>query len=181
MRHRQYRTSSRFATLTALVVAAGAWWTSACSSQPLGASEPNLAMAKDKNKTGSDLFAQRCAGCHGDRGQGKNAPALMGPGALPEYPRDKSDSTQAYVDPQEIENQVQTRPPGTPSREPFRTAGDLFNFVSKNMPLPKDKVGSLTSEQYWAVVSFILTAHGSAVPDGGVTPQNADSIAIEPP
>jgi hypothetical protein len=105
----------------------------------------------------------------------------MGPGGLPEYPRDTSDSSQTFTDPAEIVNQVQTRPPGTPSREPFRTAGDLFNYVSKNMPLPKAHAGSLSAEEYWAVVSFMLTAHGSSVPEAGVTPQNADSIAVEPP
>lgn len=181
MRHRPFETKSKFAMVTAVVAVVSACFASACNSPPLGASDPNLAMAKDKNKTGADLFAQRCAGCHGERGQGKNGPSLMGAGALPEYPRDKSDSTQAFTDPQEIENQVQTRPPGTPSREPFRNAGDLFNYVSKNMPLPSDQVGSLSSDEYWAVVSFILTAHGAAVPEGGVTPQNAASIPIEAP
>jgi mono/diheme cytochrome c family protein len=138
-------------------------------------------MAKDKNSQGANVFAQHCAGCHGDRGQGRNGPAVMGAGALPEYPRDKSDSSQAFTDPQEIENQVRTRPPGTPSREPFRNAGDLYNYVSKNMPMPKNRAGSLSAEDYWAVVSFMLTAHGCAVPEGGVTPQNAGAIAVEPP
>jgi mono/diheme cytochrome c family protein len=178
---RHSRTRRKFAMVTAVLAVSSAGFGSACNTPPLGASDPNLAMAKDENQRGAELFAQRCAGCHGERGQGKNGPSVMGPGALPEYPRDKSDSSQSFTDPQELENQVQTRPPGTPSREPFNSAGDVFNYVSKNMPLPKDQIGSLPPADYWAVVSFMLTAHGSAVPEGGVTPQNADSIEVEPP
>ena len=103
----------------------------------------------------------------------------MGTGALPKFPRDKSDMNQQFTDPQEIEQQVQTRAPGTPSREPFNHAGDVYNYMSNQMP--RDKPGSLKPEEYWAILSFILTAHGAPVPEGGVTPQNANSVSIEPP
>src|SRR5690606_3659273 len=96
----------------------------ACASTPLGAREANLATAKAKASEGASLYASHCARCHGDRGQGRSAPQLMGTGALPKYPRDASDSSQRFTDPKEIQLQVQTRAPGTPSREPFLTSRD---------------------------------------------------------
>jgi cytochrome c len=144
----------------------------------VGASDVNLATAKDKAATGASVYAANCAQCHGDRGQGRNAPQLLGAGGLPKYPRDKS-GNQQFTDPQEIEQQVQTRAPGTPSREAFNHAGDLFDYVSSNMP-PGKKAGSLKSEEYWAIVNFMLRAHGAKVPEGGVTPQNATTVSLDP-
>lgn len=157
----------------------GSSWLSACATAPLGATEANLARANQQAPTGASLFAEHCARCHGDRGQGRSGPQLMGAGALPKFPRDKSDMNQQFTDPQEIEQQVQTRAPGTPSREPFRHAGDVYAFMSSQMPM--NKPGSLEPEQYWAILTFILTAHGVAVPDGGINPQNAASIPLAPP
>jgi hypothetical protein len=48
------------------------------------------------------------------------------------------------------------------------------------MPLPKSKAGSLKPEEYWAIINFMLIAHGSAVPAGGITPENAASVQIAP-
>lgn len=160
------------------IVLCSATWLLACAAT-VGASDANLATAKANQSTGSNLFAANCAGCHGDRGQGRNGPQIMGAGALPQVPRDQG-SNQQFTDPQQMEQQVKTRAPGTPSREPFNHAGDLFDYVSKNMP-PGDKAGSLKPEEYWAIVGFVLTAHGAAVPEGGVSPQNASGVSIAPP
>ena len=46
------------------------------------------------------------------------------------------------------------------------------------MPLPKSRAGSLQPEEYWAVLNFMLVAHGTPVPEGGVTPDNAKSVPI---
>lgn len=151
----------------------------ACATTPLGATDAQLAKAREATPTGAEVYAAHCARCHGDRGQGKSAPQLIGVGALPKFPRASSDRTQQFTDPQEIDQQVQTRPPGTPTREAFNNAGDVFNYVSKNMP-KGDLAGTLKPEEYWAVVTFILTAHGVQLPPGGVTPQNAESISLEP-
>jgi mono/diheme cytochrome c family protein len=62
-----------------------------------------------------------------------------------------------------------------------KTAEELHKYVSREMPLPKAKAGSLSPEQYWAVVNFMLLAHGSDVPEGGVNEQNAASVAVKPP
>ena len=67
-----------------------------------------------------------------------------------------------------------------PSRDPFRTAQDLWSYVSTRMPRPKDRMGSLQPDEYWAITNFILTAHGSAVPKGGVNTGNAPTVEIAP-
>jgi len=154
----------------------------ACTSTPLGASEPNLANAQQKAGPGGELFQKECAACHGKRGEGlTNAPAVIGSGALPTYPRDQSLSTNpALSNNAQQQAQDSSRPPGAPSRDPFRTAQDLFSYTSTKMPLPKSRAGSLKPEEYWAIVNFMLLAHGSAVPDAGVTADNAASVQIAP-
>lgn len=154
----------------------------ACSTTPLGASEPNLANAQQKAGPGGELFQKECASCHGKRGEGlANAPAIIGSGALPVYPRDQSLSTNpALSNAAAQQQQDASRPPGAPSRDPFRTAQDLFTYTSTKMPLPKSRAGSLKPEEYWAITSYMLIAHGSAVPDGGLTADNAASVQIAP-
>jgi mono/diheme cytochrome c family protein len=172
---------SRLVLLACSVAALGVAL-AACSATPLGASEPNLANAQKKAAPGGELYERECATCHGKRGEGMTAaPAVIGAGALQEYPRDKSLSTSPAMS-NNAQQQAgdSTRPPGAPSRDPFRTAQDLFNYVSTQMPLPKSRAGSLAPDEYWAITSFILLAHGSAVPEGGVNASNAASVQISP-
>jgi mono/diheme cytochrome c family protein len=155
-------------------------WAVACASAPRGATTANLAKAHDSAPGGAELFRQHCAGCHGERGESvTGAPAILGPGALPEYPRQRNlNADPAAGDPELLRLEAQTRPSGAPWRDPFRTAQDLYRYVSKKMPLPADKAGSLSAEQYWAIVTFMLLAHGVQVPPGGVTAQNARSVKL---
>jgi mono/diheme cytochrome c family protein len=173
---------SRIAVLLGSSVAVLAVALAACSATPLGASEPNLANAQQKAAPGAELYDHECAACHGKRGEGMtNAPAIIGAGALAEYPRDKSLSTSPAMS-NNAQQQAgdSTRPPGAPSRDPFRTAQDIFGYVSTKMPLPKSRAGTLKPDEYWAITSFMLLAHGSAVPAGGVNASNAASVAIAP-
>ncbi len=173
---------SRLAVLLGGTVTAFGLALAACSATPLGASEPNMANAQKKAGPGGDLYQKECAACHGKRGEGlTNAPGVIGAGALPTYPRDQSLSTNpALSNNAQQQAQDSSRPPGAPSRDPFRTAQDLYNYVSTKMPLPKSRAGSLKPEEYWAVTNFMLVAHGSAVPDGGITAANAASVEIAP-
>jgi mono/diheme cytochrome c family protein len=154
----------------------------ACSAAPLGGTEPNMANAKQKAGPGAELFDKECSACHGKRGEGLTAaPAIIGSGALAEYPRDTSLSANpAMSNNQQAGAGDTARPPGAPSRDPFRTAQDVFSYVSTRMPLPKSRAGTLKPEEYWAIVNFMLIAHGSAVPDGGLTATNAASVSIAP-
>jgi hypothetical protein len=103
----------------------------------------------------------------------------MGVGALPEFPQEQNiNADPAAGDPELLRLRAQTRPAGAPWRDPFRTAQDLYHYVSKNMPLPAGKAGSLSSEQYWAIINFMLLAHGVRVPPEGVTAENASSVKL---
>lgn len=88
---------------------------------------------------GAKLYAENCARCHGDHGQGTDkAPRVVGldKGAFPLNP-----------------------PPGAKLRKTqFRTAADIAKFASKNMPA--DKPGSLPEWQYWDILAFALKANG---------------------
>jgi len=109
-------------------------------------------------KLGGQLFGEKCAGCHGDAGQGKDAPPVVGlaSGALPLQP-----------------------PPGAKRRTTeFRTVADIAEFVVTNMP-PKAP-GSLTSEQYWAILAFDLKANGIELQQK-LTPELAATLQVPRP
>lgn len=153
---------------------------SACSASRFGATDVDLARGRDKASQGATVFAQECARCHGERGEGlAGASAILGPGALPEFPRDLSGPTSAIQDPQQIQIQVQTRPAGAPWRDPFRNAQDLYDFTSNHMP--KARAAVLTLEHYWAVVNFIVAVQGGKIPEGGINAANASTIPIPHP
>ncbi len=152
----------------------------ACASTPRGATQANFATARSGAPQGWTGFKQRCSGCHGERGESvTSAPRIMGPGALPEYPRErKHNADPGAGDPEQLRLEAQSRPAGAPWRDPFRTAQDVYTFVSKKMPLPTDQAGSLSEEEYWAIINFMLRAHGVSVPPAGVNAQNASSVKL---
>src|SRR5438045_4104671 len=106
----------------------------ACASTQTGATAEDLARAHDQATQGATVYANECAKCHGQRGEGLgSAGPIMGPGALPEYPRQTGTSGDpALYDPQLIQIQAQTRPAGAAWRDPFRNALDLYNFTAKH-------------------------------------------------
>ena len=93
-------------------------------------------------KRGAALFAENCADCHGAHGEGsKDAPAIVGPGALPRDPR-----------------------PGARKRTGrFDTIDDISRFVRTSMPA--DAPGLLSSTEYDAVVAYCLSANQLAARD----------------
>jgi cytochrome c5 len=152
----------------------------ACASAQFGATDANLARARTGSPRGATLFNQQCAGCHGERGESRTgAPRVFGEGALPEYPRARNTNADpATGDPESLRLQAQSRPQGAPWRDPFRTAKDLHAYVSRNMPPDEEKRATLSPEDYWAIVNFMLLAHGVEVPPGGVTEANAGSVNL---
>jgi mono/diheme cytochrome c family protein len=60
----------------------------------------------------------------------------------------------------------------------FRTATDLHDYISKTMPLPKRRAGTLPPSDYWAVTGFVVEANGVALPEGGLTPEAASDVSI---
>lgn len=98
-----------------------------------GAVTPN---PQDPIAWGGQLYGHHCASCHGDSGQGHGAPAVVGANALP-------------LDP----------PPNAKFRKnKFATAADVFEFVHTSMP--PGHGGSLTDDEYWAIMAFDLHANG---------------------
>ena len=140
-----------------------------------------MSQARSGAAEGWTEFKTHCASCHGERGESvSNAPRIMGEGALPEYPRERNiNADPASGDPELLRLKALTRPAGAPWRDPFRSAQDLYGFVSKNMPLPAKKVGSLSADQYWAIINFMLLAHGVQVPPEGVNAGNASSVKLQ--
>ena len=153
----------------------------ACATMPHGATDANMALARSSKADGWALFKDHCASCHGERGESiSNAPRIMGQGALPELPREHDmNSDMASGDPELLRLRARTRPAGAPWRDPFRTAQDLFGYVSKTMPMPADIAGSLSAEQYWAIINFMVIAHGVQVPSEGINAGNASSVKLQ--
>ena len=149
-----------------------------CVVTQMGATAADLARAQNQAAPGANTFAAECARCHGQRGEGlASAPALMGPGALPEYPRNSGGSGDpGFIDGQQLQIEAQARPAGAAWRDPFRNAQDLFSFTSTHMP--KQHAGEIKQGDYWAVVNFLLAAKGVTLPAGGIGPANASSIPI---
>ena len=149
-----------------------------CAAIQLGATPVELARARDQSDRGATLFASACANCHGQRGEGVGSvPDVLGPRALPEYPRDSSGSNDPSAgDPQLLQLEAQARPAGAASRDCFRNAQDVFNFISTRMP--KGHGGALKPDEYWAVVNFLLAAQGATKPTGDIGPTNATSIPL---
>jgi len=121
-----------------------------CASTP---PPTETAAPPDQLTFGEQVYAQNCSGCHGENGEGtEGRPALIGEKALP-------------VDP----------PEGATARKAqLKTAQDLFDFVKSDMPPMAP--GSLSDEEYWAVVAFQLKGNGVGGKD--VTAANAGSMAL---
>ena len=165
---------------SAAALAATCALVSGCAGKQRGASLENIGKAQTAAPNGAALFQAQCASCHGDRGQSAGRPPrIMGPGALPELPSEQNiNADPAAGDPELLRLRARTRPAGAPWRDPFRTAADVFRFVSTSMPLPPEKAGTLRPDEYWAIVNFILVAHGVNVPPGGVDEHNASSVKL---
>jgi len=86
---------------------------------------------------GGELYGEYCSSCHGKGGEGTpDAPAVVGASAL-------------SLDP----------PSGAKVRKTqFVTVADVANFVVHNMP--GDAPGSLSEEEYFAILAFDLHANG---------------------
>lgn len=163
-------------TRCALVVCGLTWL--GCASVQTGATVADLSRAQGPAAPGAAIFNNECAKCHGQRGEGLGtASAILGPGALPEFPRTTGGAGDPnVVDPQLIQIQAQSRPAGAAWRDPFRNAMDLYNFTNKH--LPKSQAAALKDADYWAVVNFMLAVQGATLPPQGIDASNAASIPI---
>jgi S-disulfanyl-L-cysteine oxidoreductase SoxD len=106
---------------------------------------------------GQKLYGEQCAGCHGNSGEGtKDGPAVVGldKGALPLEPA----ATAKY------------------RKTQFKTVADIADFVVKSMP-PKAP-GSLTGEEYLAILAFDLKANGIDLGDKKLDLELAKTLEV---
>ncbi len=148
-----------------------------CAATPLGATHEHLAQARQL--PGAAVFQRECASCHGERGEGLGQqPSILGAGALPTYERDPSSLSNPALQNLAEQQRERNLPPGSRLRGAFKTAADLHGYIAQQMPLPQGKAGTLSPEDYWAVLNFVLVGHGVLVPPGGVTAENAASVPL---
>jgi mono/diheme cytochrome c family protein len=155
---------------------AGSLVLAGCAVRSFGASDANLEQARSGASVGAGLYASQCAGCHGESGEGAGAvPAIMGAGALRRHPRA---DTLAQTSHEGSDGQRGALRPGAPEqgRPEFVSAESLHGYLVYHMP--KIKRQPMTEEDYWAVVQFMLIAHGSDVPPEGVSEANGAQVAI---
>lgn len=116
-----------------------------------------LAEVDAQVEAGKNLFGDKCAGCHGDNGEGtKKGPPVVGKAALPLDPAKGAKKRKGVQ---------------------FKTAGDVFAWVKKNMPLKKP--GSLTDDEYAAVLAFDLKANGVVLKEK-LDAGNAVAVVLHP-
>jgi cytochrome c len=118
--------------------------------------EPAAGAFAEQVKVGQALYASTCAGCHGEHGNDGKAPKVVGlsEGALPLAPPPKS--------------KLRTTQ--------FKTVGDVADFVSKTMP-PKAP-GSLSTDDYFAILAFDLKANGIDLGDKKLDAALAKTLEI---
>jgi cytochrome c len=117
--------------------------------------EDKAAVGGDQATQGGKLYAKHCAKCHGDAGQGtKKAPAVVGKDALP-------------LDPPATAKVRKTQ---------FHTAQDVAQFVATKMPAAKP--GSLSADEYYAILAFDLKANGVDVSGKKIDPTTAAQITL---
>jgi S-disulfanyl-L-cysteine oxidoreductase SoxD len=73
---------------------------------------------------GRDVYADECAQCHGEQGEGGTGPALIG---------------------------------GTRRIASYGDTDRLYDYVSRTMPF--DDAGSLSEQQYWDSIAYLLDAN----------------------
>ncbi|MEO7328873.1 MAG: cytochrome c [Minicystis sp.] len=115
--------------------------TSGCSSAPpyyVVPPPPGSDVPLDQPGRGAEVYAQSCAACHGEKGEGgEGHVAVIGAKALPIEP-----------------------PAGAKIRKgKLTTAQDLFAFVKTEMP-PLTP-GSLDDADAWALVAHLLQENGA--------------------
>ena len=57
-------------------------------------------------------------------------------------------------------------------------ADDLYRYVSKKMPPDEAQRSSLSADDYWSIIHFMLVSHGVTIPSEGVTEKNAAAVKL---
>ncbi len=122
---------------------------------------------------GAFVYWMRCMVCHGDQGQGLAKFRSSYP------PQEQNCSAHGcHNDPRAgagftFPDAPPIMGPGTLAR--FHTAQDLYDFVSTRMPYQVP--GTMSSDDYWAVVAYLLQKHDVTVND--LSAQNAHTVYLQ--
>jgi cytochrome c len=121
----------------------------------------SFAFTREQVDRGRQMYRLECARCHGPDGQGATdiykgltAPPLIGPDAFPVNPR-----------PYQKIRHFQ-----------FHTVLNIYEFASSIMPL--DQPGSLTPQNYWDVIAYLLAAGGMKTNDKQLNEDDAAQIHL---
>jgi mono/diheme cytochrome c family protein len=137
-------------------------WIAMCAATALAAACGGTARApsgppatpEEQVARGQKEYTEHCAKCHGAAGEGTDkGPPVVGPSALPAEPR-----------------------PGQKRKVTFRTALDVAQFVKKAMP--GDDPGSLSDDEYFAILAFDLKANGIDVSGKKIDAASAETIVL---
>lgn len=92
---------------------------------------------------GRDVYAEECAKCHGEQGEGGTGPVVIG---------------------------------GSRRIASYGTTDRLYDYVSRTMPF--DDAGSLSEDQYWVVIAYLLDAN-ELLPADVVLGPDSETITLE--
>jgi cytochrome c len=121
------------------------------------AERPAPANLSEQLARGKSVYGAKCSGCHGDAGEGNpgGGPAIVGldQGALPLKPASGSKRTTK-----------------------FKTVADIGDYVVKTMP--PNSPGSLSPEDYYAVLAFIVKGNGIDLGDKKLDGEFAKTLEV---
>ncbi len=134
--------------------------------------------SNDQAAAGARVYYYRCMACHGDRGQGLtvewraqwppghqdcSVPLCHGNRHPPEGFKLPRNLAPALI--------------GDDALARFATAREVYDFISTRMPYQAP--GSLSADEYWQLVAFLLKRNRVNVDQ--VSPQNASAIYLHQP
>jgi cytochrome c len=104
-------------------------------------------------KEGAQIYAQKCAACHGKTGTEGRAPVLKGP----------APTTDTWA-----------RGRILPIRAPFATT--VWDYINRAMPLNRE--GTLTADEVYSLTAFLLSINGVIPEDEGLDAQSLPKVKM---
>ncbi|HLO14263.1 MAG TPA: c-type cytochrome [Anaerolineales bacterium] len=138
--------------------------------------EPTLPASPSQADYGAQVYWLNCSACHGDKAQGLTDEFRS------QYPPEDQNCWKSHCHGKITYENGFTIPTvvpqlvGSGSLAKFPTAANLYGFVHAAMPFQRPN--SLTDEQYYQVVSFLLRENALIDPQTEVNASNAAKIAV---
>jgi hypothetical protein len=109
-------------------------------------------------RDGADVYASKCASCHGPKGEGGSAERLVG--------RNEGDSFAHATDPKLIRT--------IGSYWPYATT--LFDYTSRAMPFQRP--GTLTPDETYSLVAYLLFLNGIVAEDAVIDASSLPKVVM---